>query len=428
MPRKTKSRKPFTKLAARLRTARISGQPISSRRPKTGGAPRRKKKSSGAAARFGSGVGRMIGDWIAPGIAGPVGGALGSGLGTLFSKITGIGDYKVQSNSLVKSSPVPSFGENCIHVKHKEYLGDITSSTAFSSLSFDINPGLASSFPWLSAVASNYQEYAFLGLVYTYVSTSADALNSTNTALGKIAMATDYNAINPSYTSVVQMLATEFSNYGKPNLDLMHAVECAPGMRPTLLQYVRTGPVPANADERLYDLGNFQIAAQGMQATANIGGLWATYDIMLCKPVIAPAAAPIDHWYTSAMGTTNILANGTANTSTSPIGCTLNNGIITFPTSVAAGKFKITCTVLGDGKSITNYASPILSVNGMGQTSPGPLGGGTIAIFDTETGVTGNFCHIAYYTITGTGAFITTHPFASTAGLPMDFYIEKLSS
>jgi len=309
---------------------------------------RPERKSRGGGMSFGGDLGSTVGGMIAPGIGSVLGRAAGSGLGFLFDKITGHGDYKIMANTVsLPGSPVPSFGENCVRIRHKEYLGDVQGSAGFTNLSLALNPGLSASFPWLASIAANYQEYAWAGLVFSFVSTSADALNSTNTALGKVILATDYNPLNPSLVSTTAMLATEYSNYGKPAESIMHAVECSPKMRPTLWQYVRTAGVPAGADSRLYDLGNFQIASQGMQAAANIGGLWATYDVILCKPILAPLGIQQDAWVTTALDNTGIqIAQIGANTSLRPVGCVLTNASATtvslaFPTSVASGRYRV---------------------------------------------------------------------------------------
>jgi hypothetical protein len=311
--------------------------------------PAREQKSRGpSASSIGGDIGSALGGYVAPGIGSVLGRAAGSGLGYLFSKLTGHGDYKIVSNTLsLPGSPVPSFGENCIRIRHKEYLGDVYGSTGFVLASYDINPGLSAAFPWLSSIAANYQEFAFAGLVYSFVSTSADALNSTNTALGKVLLATDYNPLNPSFTTPTQMLATEYSNYGKPADSIMHAVECSAKMRPTLWQFVRTAGVPPGADERLYDLGNFQIASQGMQATANIGGLWVTYDVILCKPVVAPAGRVFDQWLLPAVTNAGIqTTNFGANTSLRPVGATLTNAsgttvLVTLPNNLSGGVYRV---------------------------------------------------------------------------------------
>jgi len=288
---------------------------------------------------IGSGIGATVGNSLVPGVGGVVGGLVGKGLGALFKKITGIGDYDVSLNTLygkARTSSVPSFpGMNCIRVSHKEYLGDVYGTTSYLNIPFALNPGLQSTFPWLSAIASNYEQYFINGMVIQFVSTSAAALNSTNTALGKVVMATEYNSERPTFATTSEMLNTVYANYGKPAEDLVHAIECAPSQVASKLYYVRTAGVPTGSDPRLYDLGIFQLATEGMQASANIGGLWITYDITLCKPVLGNSLSSMDFFTATAASTSAVFTNAVSKTIATPIGGTLfSDGTYNFPRGV----------------------------------------------------------------------------------------------
>jgi hypothetical protein len=95
------------------------------------------------------------------------------------------------------------------------------------------------------------------------------------------------------------MLATTFSNYGKPAEDLMHAIECARDQSVINTLLVRRGGLWPGSDRQFYDVGRFQFATEGMQSASNIGGLWITYDVTLRKPIISPYSigAPMDGFY-----------------------------------------------------------------------------------------------------------------------------------
>lgn len=227
-----------------------------------------------------------------PGLLGGIGEAVGGafGLGQLgkragdwLGRITGMGAYKINSNTIASGPPL--FGPTgAIRIRHREYLGDISSSTSFTNTTYPINPGLYSTFPFLSSLAQNYQEYRFHGLVFYFNSTSATALNSTNTALGTVVMSTNYNSIEPAFTSKVQMEAYEFTDSANPSVSIVHPIECDPRQNVLGELYVRTGAVESGADQRLYDVGLFQLATTGMQAASNIGELWVSYDVTLMKP------------------------------------------------------------------------------------------------------------------------------------------------
>jgi len=99
-------------------------------------------------------------------------------------------------------------------------------------------------------------------------------------------MATEYNSADDiPYTSKHEMENQEFSNSVKPSKSVIHPIECSKYQNPMNIQYTRAGGVPPNADIRMYDLGIFTIATQGMQDTAGtIGELWVSYEIEFFKP------------------------------------------------------------------------------------------------------------------------------------------------
>lgn len=237
---------------------------------------------------YGSRVGNMLGRMAAPylGIDKATGSQIGRNLGMKFSQVTGWGDYEVSENTLLKNTPIPSFGPESIRVYHKEYLGNILGSTEFQSQIYRLNPGISDSFPWLAGIARNYQQYRINGMMFQFISTSAFALASTNSSLGKVVIATNYNAEDEQFTSSVAMLSTQFSNYGRPAESLSHAIECAPSQTPDSILYIRTDIDQKDKDLRLTDLGFTQVATEGMQTDSEVGGLWITYDVTFLKPII----------------------------------------------------------------------------------------------------------------------------------------------
>lgn len=242
-------------------------------------------------------MGQRIGN-----LFGNKGAKIGAEAGRLFRQVTGFGDYKVESNSLVASlDRLPTFRNMSSGTKvlHREYLGDvITSSTigAFKNQVFPIQPALYTTFPWLSASAENYQEYRLNGLVFEFKSNSYNALSSTNTASGTVVMATNYNVLESPFPNKFIMEQTQFTCSGKPSINLLHPIECAKIETPTSVLYTRSGTV-TTGDLRLYDWGNFQIATVGMQgANTNIGELWVTYDVTLLKPRLGAAVDVYDHY------------------------------------------------------------------------------------------------------------------------------------
>lgn len=240
-------------------------------------------------------------------IFGPKGAALGAAAGTALSRITGVGDYKVKSNSIMTdtstfSGEVPAFGrtDNSTRVRHREFVTDVTigeTPAAFSNTSYVIQPGNATLFPWLSSLAQNYQQYRVHGMVFVFKSTTSDY--SAAGALGKVALATNYNVRDSAFANMQELENAEFSVSGKPSLSRVHPIECAPENGVPLVKWVRDVSYDSSGgDDRLYDVGKFQLATQGLPAaSANsiIGELWVTYDIEFFKPIVNRAPAAVEY-------------------------------------------------------------------------------------------------------------------------------------
>jgi hypothetical protein len=108
------------------------------------------------------------------------GGVVGNSLAGALSRWIGAGDYSINNNSVVQrslkaASSIPSMHSDAqsVVVRHKEYLGEILSSQTFSvQQSYPLNPGISTTFPWLSGIAVRFQEYKIKGLVFHYIPTS----------------------------------------------------------------------------------------------------------------------------------------------------------------------------------------------------------------------------------------------------------------
>lgn len=340
----------------------------------------KKKQGGWSAPKIGGGIGRAVGnalmpiasEYVGPGIASQVPNltaSAGKSLGKLFKSITGWGDYTVHDNSLLYPDKiVPQFGEDSIRVKKREYIAQIDAFQTFTNLQIPIQPGLDTSFPWLSRIAANYEQYHINGMVFQYVSTSSDAIASTSDlGLGTIALATDYDAQDPAFVNLPQMLGSMFSNSGKPSENIMHAIECAPNEQAQKLYYVRTGDVPSGADIRLYDLGTFQIATDRMPGDYDgAGQLWVSYDITFTKSVQNNQLGfdiNTDHFELVAPSQTSSNYFGTSRTAKeeSNLGCSVTNNQIAFPSTLSSGYYLIMYTSVGSSTALLSPTSTLVN-------------------------------------------------------------------
>lgn len=228
-------------------------------------------------------IGRTLGNFVNQG-------DLGALAGSSLAKLFGHGDYTVKSNSLMgtKVGPtLPKFdkdGRRGTRITEREFLGDVragfqlsSGSTSFSNSVFPLNVTSSTTFPWLSTIAQQYDQWEPHGIVFEFVSTSS-SYNGTNQALGTVIMATDYDITDPPFSTKQNMENADYSCSTRPAENLVHGVECDPEERPVKLFY--TGSNQAS----LSHLGNFQLATQGCSAVnVVLGELWVSYDITFYK-------------------------------------------------------------------------------------------------------------------------------------------------
>lgn len=286
------------------------------------------------------------------------------------SQIFGYGDYHVpESNTLIHGDTVPQFMEvtsRMTRVRHREYIQDVISSATantFNINSFTINPGMVATFPWLASVAANYEQYKIKGMIFEFKTMSSDALNSTNTSLGSVIMATQYNVLDSAFSNKQQMENYEFAASTKPSCSLIHAIECAPHESPLTELYTRNiSQSIANSDLRFYDFGKFSIATTALQGTSvNLGELWVSYDVELYKPKLGAIGIASDHYQLGSGVVSSSPFFNAQKSSSSTFGTTITNTTITLPPNFA-GQFMITYNVqCGTGAAITN---PSFAYNG----------------------------------------------------------------
>lgn len=320
-------------------------------------------------------------------------------------------------------------------VRHREYLGDVVTGAtgAFNITTFPINPGMAVTFPWLAQLAQNFEQYRINGMVFEFKSTSADALNSTNTALGTVVMATEYNSDSDPFTTKQQMENHEFANSCRQSCSMLHAIECKPSLTSISELYTRTTAPAAGQDLRLYDLGQFSIATVGQQGSSvNIGELWCSYEIELLKPQLPDVSAIVgtDHFYSATGVSTSAYFGTTTTTQADGIGCSVSTDTITFPDNVASGKYLVQCNWYTPGGSGTLCVVPTVSTTNCASFTP--FSAETLAALGTGNSIvvaaTNAIAHTLAIDISGPGATVTYSGGTLPAGsVRVDLMITRVS-
>lgn len=336
-----------------------------------------------------TGVGSLAGSALAtaagvPFLA-PLGAAIGSAAESVLMPLAtkrvksffGMGDYALKSNSLVQTGGatdsdvqiVPQ-GNRAVRIVYREYLGDVythpTVAGAFNIVSFRINPGLLSTFPWLAPIAQQYEQWTPNGVVFEFKSTSSEYVATQ--ALGSVIMATEYDSLDAVYPNKQAMLNSAYSNEAKPSERIVHGVECDPRDTPNHIYYCRSGDtLPSNANIRDYDLGTFTIATQGgATANLNLGSLYVHYDITLRKEQLFNGV-PLKGQLYQVVSRSGVVAGATpiGDTTTQSegnISCFTGVNRITFPTYCTGANWIVFIRWVGAAGAA--FTPPVYTVTG----------------------------------------------------------------
>jgi hypothetical protein len=343
----------------------------------------------------------------------------GERVGAFFGKITGTGDYQVSTNSLTTSSrtlsaPVPQFhpAKNGIRITHREYLGDIiASSTAgkFSLVSYPINPGLFSSFPWLCSIAAQFDQWKPNGMVVCINSLSSTY--SGTSSLGTVVIATDYDVLDPTYSNKIEMENSQFATSGNSANSLIHPIECAAGQRSQPLYYTRTTGIAANDSLRFYDLGNVQVATAGCTASQVVGELWFSYDFTFYKPQIygGIVGRTLLSYAASSVNTATTASPfaGVVRSAKSNFDVSYNLTDITFPVNLTSATLLVTI----EWSSVTTVSTSGITFSYQG-CEAGPLIDTNSSIANTGA----NTISTLSFTLKLTGAYVVTQTVTLVGG------------
>jgi hypothetical protein len=215
-------------------------------------------------------------------------------------------DYKT---GYARSQPLTTQEGDVITFNHSEYCFDIVSATSTqitTTMSSFINTGgspgyykvkcnagIWSNMPILSAFASNFQCYRWKKLIFKYLTTSADSVSATNTALGQGVMTCLYNVGSGDFISRQQMENNGEVTVFKPSQDATFTVNCENQHVPWF--YTRYDPntysgylttQQGTQSVQMVDFVNFYIGLFSSQNSNTVGQLWAEYEVELSQPYL----------------------------------------------------------------------------------------------------------------------------------------------
>lgn len=192
------------------------------------------------------------------------------------------------------SRPKQRMTRTGISITHREYVGEVRGSVAFSTNSLatiitapavdlSINPGRFILFPWLCVTAGRYESYSFDRLKFDFAPSRGSG------QIGSVMMLIDYDATDPLPFTKQSMLGNECiaRSAAWDEFCLVADRKSLHKLGPD--RFVRTGTLPAQADPNTFDCGRFTIATYGCSDDVTvIGELWVEYSVRLHTPNYDP--------------------------------------------------------------------------------------------------------------------------------------------
>lgn len=280
-----------------------------------------------------------------------------------------------------------------IVIEHMEYMGDLIPSTngSFLAQTYQINPGLAAVFPFVSGIGCQYELYDPTHMSIILKSTSGNAFSSVNASTGSMGITTLYNVYTPTSLINNKVIAEgyEYSTSGNPSKSQISRINCKHNRNPQDTYFVRTGPVPTGQTLNMTDICNVVVWSSGLQTTtaSAIAEIWVKYRIVFRSPrpfsgqlglniltaqytyssnVSATAPLTGNYWggagttIPSAAGVSNGLLANTNNGLTLLFSSTGSSSTITFPAGIISGNYlvslRFTGTSAGGGGASSNVA------------------------------------------------------------------------
>jgi len=168
-----------------------------------------------------------------------------------------------------------------VRVVHSELIKDVYSSIGFKAEQLPVNPGVPSTFPWLSSIAERFESYLFNSLRFKYMHQVSEFTEGN----GKVLLAMDYDAADSLPLNKVQLASYQSEVSGAPYENIVMTCKKADLDKFGKQRYIRQGTLAANLDIKTYDVGNIIYAVQAQSVNdKDIGELWVEYDVTLYTP------------------------------------------------------------------------------------------------------------------------------------------------
>jgi hypothetical protein len=232
-------------------------------------------------------------------------------------------------------------GPDSCRIVHRELIASVTGTVAFTvGSSIALNPGLVTSFPWLSTQAAGWERYKFNALRFCYYTRTGSNIP------GSVMMAPDFDASDAAPQTEVAASSYQHCEEDAPWKDIKCILPARELMGDMKEKYIRTTAIAANQDIKTYDAGNFFLCTVDGTAVP-WGKLWVEYDVTLITPQSPPGGF-------QASGLLVGVGAKDQNQIFGPIATQLNTGPITLSSSLT-GTVTIGGVSIGQELLISSY-------------------------------------------------------------------------
>jgi hypothetical protein len=246
-----------------------------------------------------------------------------------------------------------------------------------------MNPGMVSTFPWLSGVAQRYDKYRFRKLDFKYETQTA------TTTVGTVMLVPDYDAADPAPSSKITALSYEDCARGEAWTKFASRMNME-NLRALPQYYIRSAALAASLDIKTYDTGNMWLCTASEANNNVIGELWVEYEVELIAPSLALLGA-------ASAGVSGQIINSTS---------AVTSAALFGATTVSTGSSLV--TIAGDVMTFTlpglysvQYAQSLTSWTAASEL----MSYGAGASFDTKYYNSGGYAQ-SYAAVTGTNTLM----------------------
>jgi hypothetical protein len=281
-------------------------------------------------------------------------------------------------------APRVTTDRDSIRVIHRELVSSVTGTPAFAvAASFPLNPGMSTTFPWLSVQAQAWERYRFNSLKFEYYTRTGS-----NTP-GSVMLVPDYDPAD--LAPATEQVASSYQDVTEdaPWKDMACFLKPASLHALGPSKFVRSASLDPNLDIKTYDSGNLFLCTVDGTAVP-WGKLWVEYDVTLMTPQLHPSG-------TTSMSAMHIIGN-------TPSTASFLGTQTVFPGS------QTVATVVGNVMTFDQAGSFLITV------ITTALAGGSVAITTAPTQGAG----LAFRTILG-------NPGNSAAGSGLEMLIQVMA-